>query len=256
MVDLTLPGYKYLGPGNSIQKGEPVNEVDWVAYFHDWSYNKAKNKNEIFVADRWAKKQFGDEFLKSPSLGVALGYLGISAKNIVEEDILNKTVYPSMPNERHRGQENYSAAQKELAKAWREHKRQQGTNAGTYNVFQRSKIANRIRQQHQPKRGVAVGQVSSSTPEPNTDGQAGPSRGNNSESAVSPFSFNSDFSGSMEWISMILLLTLIIYKMRVLIINLVSAVQNRVRYRNLYRYQEHSQVNLQNLRSDNNVYYR
>lgn len=38
--DFSLPGYKYLGPGNAIDKGEPVDYNDWVAYIHDLGYGK------------------------------------------------------------------------------------------------------------------------------------------------------------------------------------------------------------------------
>jgi len=40
MWDLSLPGYKYLGPGNSIDKGAPTNANDLVAYIHDLGYGK------------------------------------------------------------------------------------------------------------------------------------------------------------------------------------------------------------------------
>lgn len=37
-MDLTLPGYKYLGPFNSINKGDPANNTDVAAYKHDLEY--------------------------------------------------------------------------------------------------------------------------------------------------------------------------------------------------------------------------
>lgn len=40
MWDLSLPGYKYLGPGNKLDKGLPTNYNDWVAYFHDIGYGR------------------------------------------------------------------------------------------------------------------------------------------------------------------------------------------------------------------------
>ena len=39
-MKLTFPGYKYLGPGNSLDEGEPVNYDDWVAFFHDIEYDE------------------------------------------------------------------------------------------------------------------------------------------------------------------------------------------------------------------------
>lgn len=38
--DFSLPGYKYLGPGNRLDKGEPNNESDRVAQAHDVEYDK------------------------------------------------------------------------------------------------------------------------------------------------------------------------------------------------------------------------
>lgn len=40
MWDLSLPGYKYLGPGNKIDKGTPSNFNDFVAKIHDIGYGK------------------------------------------------------------------------------------------------------------------------------------------------------------------------------------------------------------------------
>ena len=40
MWDLSLPGYKYLGPGNKLNKGKPTNYNDFVAYIHDLGYGK------------------------------------------------------------------------------------------------------------------------------------------------------------------------------------------------------------------------
>lgn len=40
MIDLSLPGYKYLGPFNKLNKGQPTNANDLVAYIHDLGYGK------------------------------------------------------------------------------------------------------------------------------------------------------------------------------------------------------------------------
>lgn len=40
MWDLSLPGYKYLGPGNKLDKGAPTDWNDWVAFVHDLGYGK------------------------------------------------------------------------------------------------------------------------------------------------------------------------------------------------------------------------
>lgn len=40
MRDWSLPGYKYLGPGNKLDKGKPTNRNDEVAFRHDVLYDK------------------------------------------------------------------------------------------------------------------------------------------------------------------------------------------------------------------------
>jgi hypothetical protein len=46
MWDLSLPGYKYLGPGNSLDKGKPEGYNDWVAYFHDHGYKVLQDSGQ------------------------------------------------------------------------------------------------------------------------------------------------------------------------------------------------------------------
>ena len=43
-IDLSLPGYKYLGPGNRLDKGVPNGYNDFVAYLHDHGYNIIINR--------------------------------------------------------------------------------------------------------------------------------------------------------------------------------------------------------------------
>ena len=49
--DWTLPGYNYLGPGNSLDKSAPTNFLDRLALEHDQAYNRATDKSEINSAD-------------------------------------------------------------------------------------------------------------------------------------------------------------------------------------------------------------
>ena len=44
---LTLPGYKYCRPGNPLDNGNPVNELDAICQKHDYCYsNPNVDKNE------------------------------------------------------------------------------------------------------------------------------------------------------------------------------------------------------------------
>lgn len=67
----TLPGYKYLGPGNSLNRGVPVNELDKAAKTHDEKYHKIteyfkKTKNrKVFESQ---VREADEEFLHEVSL--------------------------------------------------------------------------------------------------------------------------------------------------------------------------------------------
>ena len=61
--DFSLPGYKYLGPGNRLDKGPPVDHNDWVAYIHDLGYGKIIDRGgnpylQFSDADEEALKRF------------------------------------------------------------------------------------------------------------------------------------------------------------------------------------------------------
>lgn len=43
---LTLPGYNYCGPGNPLDNGPPVNQLDEVCMNHDYCYDSGLSKSE------------------------------------------------------------------------------------------------------------------------------------------------------------------------------------------------------------------
>lgn len=131
MIDLSLPGYKYLGPGSKPNQGEPVNEVDWIAYYHDMAYEKAKNKEEIFDADCWACKEFGNEFINFPSFAAAIGFVCIGVKNVVEKHLIGSLIYPDLSSNLSAdadGKNNTTSIHSELIKAWHKHKATKGVH--------------------------------------------------------------------------------------------------------------------------------
>nr|QTZ83203.1 MAG: capsid protein [Phoenicopteridae parvo-like hybrid virus] len=85
MKDYSLPGYKYLGPGNSLKKGRPVNKNDEIAFKHDLWYDKyIKRKQNPYInwnqADETARKRFTwDDY------GGALGKIFFGGKRIAHE---------------------------------------------------------------------------------------------------------------------------------------------------------------------------
>ena len=91
MRDWTLPGYKYLGPGNSLFKGRPTNEDDLIAFLHDlgydhliknvkknpyWNWNKADEEG----LKRWTTKTIGGRlaraFFKTKRAAAKVGLIG------------------------------------------------------------------------------------------------------------------------------------------------------------------------------------
>lgn len=90
MPAFNVPGYRYLGPGNKLNNGKPVNSADSIARDHDFAYERAKSASDIRSADRQAIGQFiGDK-----SIGGAIGAAGLGAKYIGESIV--GVQYPNM----------------------------------------------------------------------------------------------------------------------------------------------------------------
>ena len=78
-MPFNVPGYNYLGPGNKLHNGVPVNSLDHKAYTHDLNYQQAKTKEDIYAADSQAISEFSQE---GPLGILSAGALG--AKTIAE----------------------------------------------------------------------------------------------------------------------------------------------------------------------------
>lgn len=103
---LTLPGYKYLGPGNSLNRGVPVNKLDAVAKKHDEQYHKiteyykkTKNKKRFEEQVRQADSEFlqeVSEIAPDSTYDAFAKYLatgGIGTKFLVET--VTGVIYPN-----------------------------------------------------------------------------------------------------------------------------------------------------------------
>lgn len=79
MWDLSLPGYKYLGPGNPLDKGEPNNANDWVAYFHDIGYGKIieAQGNPYLLWSHADAEAYSKFTVKDYGGALAKGYFGL-----------------------------------------------------------------------------------------------------------------------------------------------------------------------------------
>ena len=99
------PPFKYLGPGNSLDRGPAYNQIDADAEIHDNEYNTAKTKEEVFKSDKDFISRAGDHIAEglqgkgsiSNTIGAVFGAIGIGAKHTFEKSI-DKVVYPKMPN--------------------------------------------------------------------------------------------------------------------------------------------------------------
>lgn len=101
---LVPPPFKYLGPGNSLNRGVAYNLADENARVHDEAYDKAETKEDVYKADREFLSQSGNLFVEGLSgqasigdtIGAAVGAVGIGVKHLVESGI-NTNLYPSLP---------------------------------------------------------------------------------------------------------------------------------------------------------------
>lgn len=100
--DYTLPGYNYLGPGNILNKGPPLNDIDADAQQHDIAYDKAQTSKEVSKADEIFVNQAKDHIVESINLndkplntiGSIVGAVGIGTKQAVEKH--TGIIYPSI----------------------------------------------------------------------------------------------------------------------------------------------------------------
>ena len=75
---LLIPGYKYCGPGNPLDNGSPVNQLDEICMNHDFCYDSGLSKSEC------DKKMLSNlKNTKSKSIGEKI------AKNLVVKPAIN-----------------------------------------------------------------------------------------------------------------------------------------------------------------------
>lgn len=84
----TLPGHKYIGPGNTIDKGaSPIDYDDEISEIHDREYANAKSQLDIYDADsKYLNKAIYDTFARG-NVHSAIGAVGIGAKHAIEKVI-------------------------------------------------------------------------------------------------------------------------------------------------------------------------
>lgn len=88
-----LPGHRYIGPGNQLNNGHPIDDDDRIAQQHDHRYDNAKDFNDVRDADRDAIHQFWSDALHNWNLHSAIGAAGLGIKYGAES--VFGQIYPS-----------------------------------------------------------------------------------------------------------------------------------------------------------------
>lgn len=90
---MNFPGHKYLGPGNKLDNGEPIDKDDLIAQQHDKAYGIAKSAKDIHEADLIAINQFWNDAVTTGNYHSLVGAAGLSVKHLTEK-ALGKVIYP------------------------------------------------------------------------------------------------------------------------------------------------------------------
>lgn len=97
-MNLTLPGFNYLGPGNPLESGTPTNKADAIARTHDYEYDAATSKEDIYKSDLKAIGNFSKNLLTDwnpiSRFGSTVGAIGLGIKTTVER-VKGDTIYPN-----------------------------------------------------------------------------------------------------------------------------------------------------------------
>ncbi|KAL3173911.1 hypothetical protein MRX96_001131 [Rhipicephalus microplus] len=110
-----LQGHQYLGPGNPLRKGDPVDEDDGLAKSHDEAYERATSHEDVFAADQASAALFLNDFTRTGNWNSALRAVGLGTKNIVEQYVLGRSLYGTPGDRRkraHTGQSDTADAKR------------------------------------------------------------------------------------------------------------------------------------------------
>lgn len=101
-----LPFHHYIGPGNPINNGPPVDQDDLIAQIHDTRYAHAQSDQDIHAADNEA---IGDFLSNVANPHSAIGAIGLGAKRLFES-ALGRVVYPDMKRGRYASDDSENSA--------------------------------------------------------------------------------------------------------------------------------------------------
>lgn len=95
MASIVFPGHKYLGPGNKLDCGDPVDSDDAIARDHDRAYEMAVCKEDVYLADRKAIFSFMIDWFTNKNWHSAIGAVGLAFKHFTEK-LLHLVLYPRL----------------------------------------------------------------------------------------------------------------------------------------------------------------
>lgn len=90
-----FPSHNYLGPGNKLSNGSPVDTDDLIAQEHDLAYECAKEENDIYRADENTIFAFIIDWVKNKSWHSGVGAIGLVLKHLTEV-VIGKVLYPKI----------------------------------------------------------------------------------------------------------------------------------------------------------------
>lgn len=117
MPRLVLPGHRYIGPGNSVRSGQPIDTDDAIAREHDLLYEVNSNR-DVSSIDAHAVDDFLSDFSLTGNWHSLIGGVGLQVKRQYESVFGQQ--YPAMSKRRHGGQEDYAYAVKQLKNIYRD----------------------------------------------------------------------------------------------------------------------------------------
>lgn len=95
MGPFVFPGHRYLGPGNDLNSGEPVDTDDLIAQEHDHAYESARCEEDVFNADETAIFKFICDWIRNKNWHSAIGAIGLSLKHATEK-LIRRVIYPRL----------------------------------------------------------------------------------------------------------------------------------------------------------------
>lgn len=90
-----FPGHKYLGPGNKLNAGPPVDTDDFIAKQHDLAYEDACTTEDVHFADKYAIFAFALDCIRKKNWHSAIGAIGLGLKHLTEV-LCGRIFYPKL----------------------------------------------------------------------------------------------------------------------------------------------------------------